>query len=83
MYYGGHEYLARSLGLAWPEGDDPASAATRAGSLRNIRKIIAALEEAKAVEVADPGRKVSPGTSQKYRLLVEQGSYPPGCAGLP
>lgn len=78
LYYGGHEYLAKALGLAWPEGDGPASAATRAGSLRNVRRIIADLEEAKAIEVADPARKVAPGTSQAYRILVDQGSFPPG-----
>lgn len=74
LYFRGHEYLARSLGLAFPDGDDPKSAAVRKGSLRNVRRYVDVLIKAKAVEVVDGARKVAPGVSQTYRLLVESGS---------
>jgi hypothetical protein len=75
LYFRGHEYLARSLGLAYPDGDDPKAAAARKGSLRNVRRYIDVLVEAKAVQVVDGARKVAPGVSQTYRLLVENGSH--------
>lgn len=75
LYFRGHEYLARALGLAFPDGDDPKAAAARKGSLRNVRRYIDVLIEVKAVAVVDGSRKVAPGISQTYRLLVEDGSH--------
>lgn len=49
--------------------------AVRKGSLRNVRRYIDVLIEVKAVAVVDGSRKVAPGVSQTYRLLVEDGSH--------
>lgn len=72
LYYKGHDHLARLIKGTVPYPDDADTSQEahriRLDRQREIRRHIAALEKAGAIETAGDGRRPRPGHAQTYRL---------------